>query len=481
MEGVTIFHLEFRMDAGITAWALAQFGSADISDPRLKRRLTGVAGKIAAMPGGSLPKQTGNWGDLKAAYRLFSNERITADGIQQGHRDLTRVQCAKSPVILCVQDTSSLDFTRQKAMKGRGKIASGESLSRGIQQHSGMAVSCGGAIMGLLHQRWYRRPEAPENETKPERDKRWTEGRVWLDMAKSVSKIPGCRVVHVGDRGSDITDFFHTCATLGAGFVVRATHDRLVEKEGANTESQETAHLWETLEKQEEVGRIEVDLAPQNSVAAQKRRTARRATLSIRHAEVRLKPIKKEGMTLWAILLREEAASTAITEGKPVEWMLLTSEPVTDLESAMRIIKWYTFRWRIEEFHRALKEGCKLEASQMDDVEDIKRLAAVLCVVAIRLLQLRDMARDSNPQTNTPEALRSWAPESWIRVVAMMEKTPVAEMTPRSFLLAIARKGGFIGRKGDGNPGWKTIWQGWIILRQIVFGAELVLEHQTCG
>ena len=177
-------------------------------------------------------------------------------------------------------------------------------------------------------------------------------------------------------------------------------------------------------------------------------------------------------MVLQAVYLREEHADRPIAEGIPVDWMLLTDQPVETAEDALRLAQWYTRRWVIEEFHRALKEGCKVEKSQLSDAEDVMRLSSLFGVVAVRLLQLRDMARPGHPDADNPEALRQWAPSSWIRMLAKVEKVASDQMTPKRFLLAIARKGGFIGRKGDGWPGWKCLWQGWVFCHAMAVGFE---------
>lgn len=234
-------------------------------------------------------------------------------------------------------------------------------------------------------------------------------------------------------------------------------------------------HLWPLLQKQPECGRIEAEISPQPNARKADRRTPRKAVLSVRFAPVTLAPHRQDKVPCWAVYVREESADKAIEEGNPVEWMLLTGEPVADFESACRIVRWYMRRWRIEEFHRALKEGCNLEKSQLDDADDVKRLASMLGVVAVRLLQLRDMARPDHPRAEDPEFLQAWAPALWIQLVAYSEKIPEEKLTPRQFLRGIAKKGGFIGRKGDGHPGWKTLWQGWTALHFMALGAEAAL------
>lgn len=149
------------------------------------------------------------------------------------------------------------------------------------------------------------------------------------------------------------------------------------------------------------------------------------------------------------------------------------------------MLRWYSRRWLIEEWHRALKEGCRMEASQLQSAQAIARLAAVLGVVAVRLLQLRDLAGDAlrtgHPEADHPAALRAAVPALLIQVVALHRGQDPAMVTPRQFWRAVARKGGFIGRKSDGRPGWKTIWSGWYDYLRMAEYAEAVDDRWRCG
>jgi len=146
----------------------------------------------------------------------------------------------------------------------------------------------------------------------------------------------------------------------------------------------------------------------------------------------------EEPVSLWAVYVREidpPAGEDA------VEWMLLTSEPVETTEQALTIIQWYQHRWVIEQWHRALKEGGHLEASELDEAADLHRLAAIAGIVAVRLRQLRDLARDDSGTSDNPEVLHRTVPSTWIEVVARLAQWPTSELTPRIFFRTIAKKG----------------------------------------
>jgi hypothetical protein len=163
---------------------------------------------------------------------------------------------------------------------------------------------------------------------------------------------------------------------------------------------------------------------------------------------------------------------------EPIECVLLTSESVHSFEDASRYVDWYGCRWVIEEWHKVEKTGCRLEASQLKNAEAIKCLAALTAVVAVRMLQLRDLARagkedsESSP-ANQPSASQAVVPWTWLVVVAHLGKCRPEELTPRVFWQSIARRGGFVGRRSDGAPGWQTIWRGWYDIMTMVEGIEI--------
>jgi hypothetical protein len=227
-----------------------------------------------------------------------------------------------------------------------------------------------------------------------------------------------------------------------------------------------------------------------------KSQPARRATVQVRAGRVWLEaprgdPRYKEPRQVYVVYAREVDAPPEVSE--PIDWMLLTSEPVGNARQAMRIIGWYRRRWVIEEYHKVQKSGCNLEHSQLQDVDALRRLAALVGVLAVRMLWLRDLASSalSTPAkgesqstgersssvdpSQRPAALAALIPTLWIKVVARLaDVADPAKLTPRQFWRTIAQRGGWLGRKHDGRPGWKTLWRGWHEVALLVEGAELL-------
>lgn len=462
---------------GAQAWALVQFGHARLKDPRRTRRLVALAAAVLERPDMSLPQQHPDWADLLAAYRFLSNDAIDDQDIIAAHAAVTREAAVACPVLLCVQDDSTLDFTRRTGITGLGPIGDGH--GRGLLQHTALAVRPDQSVLGILHLRYYTPAPTPQGETRRQRQARWNLREVWQETAQALGVWEGPRLLHVGDRHADLFRFFDVCRGLGHGWVVRAMHDRRVDED--------TQHLWEKLESQPPLGTLSVALGGQRTKGNKVKRAAREATLTIRVAPVQFAPSRNDPRTsaaapiaLWAIYLREENPPAGAA---PVPWMLLSSEAVTDLDQARQIIGYYTCRWVIEEFHRCLKEGCRIEAAQLDQAADLMRLGAILSPAAVRLLQLRDLAERAakDPAVNTPALLPGLVPALYLLIVAGLAKADPKTFTPRQFLLTVAKRGGYLGRKHDPRPGWKVLWRGWIEIVQMVQGAELFQPLQQRG
>jgi len=422
-------------------------------------------------PHESLPKQTGAWSDLKAAYRFLNNPRVTPAQIGAAHRSWTWSRCAGQRVVLCVQDDTEIHGV---------KVAGGGGGEEGEVLHSTLAVRPSGELLGLLDQRWFRHVEVAQGETPLQRTARWRESDVWEDAVRGLESLgappPECRLLQVADRAADNLRFMHASLQAKQGFVVRAQHDRLVN---AGTDK-----LWGYLDRQVAAGTIHAQIGTQRDRSGKITRQGRPAALVVRYATVLLDapknhPEEAAALRMQVVYLKEEDPPAGV---EAVDWMILTSEPVVSFADACVIASYYQVRWTIEEWHRVLKEGCRLEESQVETVLTLRRLSALLSVVAVRLLQLRDLARGR--AASDAQALRACADPLWIKVVALLAGLEAAVLTPQEFWQTIARKGGFIGRKRDGMPGWKVIWRGWYDISQMVRYAEVLQSHsppQNCG
>jgi hypothetical protein len=445
------------MDSMLPAaqWAQTQFGFAPLGDPRRNRRLVNLAHKLAASPGGTLPQAFGDWAELKAAYRFLASPSASFERIIAPHLERTQARCREPGEYLIIEDTTLLDYSLHPGTADLGRI--GDGVGRGFELHSALAVrvECWtleqrpeGTLAGLFGQCCRRPQPAPAGETRAQRLSRPRKSQRWAEAFKTAGvPPPGAQWIYVADRESDCYETIELCQRQQIDFVVRACQDRrLAEPPG---------RLWATLAQAPVLGLNTVELRARGGEAA------RTAIVEIKATRVELDgPWRPSGWQaplppLTVLEIKEVNPPAELKE--PLHWRLLTSLVAPTLAQAQRVIGRYSARWWIEEYHKALKTGAKVEESQLAQAGRLEALIAVLAVVAVRLLGTKLLARS---QPEGLAAAQSFGPE----LIALLEHKfgrPKAGWTNARLLVAVARAGGFIGRKSEGLPGWQTIWRGW--------------------
>jgi hypothetical protein len=425
-----------------------------------------LGAQIAGDPSSSLPKQTGHWSDLKAAYRLLDRPEATFQAIAAPHWRLATGQ-ARAGRFLILDDTTEIDFGPTRQATGLGPVGSG--AGRGFLMHSGLMVTPHDEwIVGLAGQIPFHRRPAPKGETRAQRRARDRESAVWGQLIERVGPPPdGARWIHVMDRGAD--DFEVQCRAerIGADWIGRVkSRNRRVGDE-AGTERALAAVMAEAPMS----GGYTLDLR------ARPKRPARRARIAVSFAAVTvlvprqpaasLKALAPRPIARWAVWAREVDPPAGLKE--PIDWLLLTSLPVRTLEEAMEVIRYYEKRWLIEEWHKALKTGCQVERRQLKTGEGLEALTGLLSVVAVRLLRWKEVGR-RDPKRAATELI----PAPYVELVRRARgRVRPGEWTVRDFFRGVAGLGGFLGRKSDGEPGWITIWRGWEVLHWMLLGAQL--------
>lgn len=452
-------------------WAVQQWGSADLGDERLTRRAVEIGAKVAAHPDASLPNQMQDPALLEAAYRLLNNPHVTLQELLEPHRQHTLRQAHAPAVVLWVEDTTELDYTAHPHKTGLGPIGDGN--GRGLLLHSTLGVQPERrTVLGLGHAQVVLRVEAQPGRP---RWKRSPEAQMWEVSAQAIGRPPeGVLWVHVSDRGSDIFEYMAACVDLDKHFVLRVYHNRLLtwEAEVPQAEQGEARKLVDYARSLPAQPGSEYGVA----VPATPTQPARRAQVVLAWAPLMVAPPPQSPpeirahrpLNLWVVRAWEPHPPPEV---EAVEWILLTSLPTTTLEEARTRIDWYTCRWLCEDYHQCLKTGCRIEDSQLDDGADIQRQLGFAAPTAVRLLQLRQAAR------NTPQLLATQIVEPlMVEVLARQQHLTAETMTAKEFFRRVARLGGFQGRKRDGEPGWRTLWRGWRYLADLTAGVRLFYD-----
>ena len=432
-------------------WVSREFGGADLGDVRRDARLVGVARALAKRPEVSLPQALQDRAALKAAYRFFDNEDVSARAILAPHIASSIERMRGQPVILAVQDTTFIDYGGHRATEGLGPMNDQDGW--GLLCHGTLAFTPEGLPLGVLGLRvWARDPK--KRGIKASRRLRAIEDKEsykWLDSVQALARLreqlPGTRLVSVADREGDVYELFTQAQALGVDLLVRAAWNRRVQSH--------QGHVWSTLAKAPLLAQQRLQLPRRPGQAA------RVAKLSLRACAITLKPPSHTGATLqpirlWALWACEMRPPAGV---KAIEWMLFSTVPIDSAEQACERLQWYARRWGIEIWHRILKGGCKIEARQLESFDRLQRLLSVYAVIAWRILYARMLARLA-PDVSADAIL---APDEWQALYCRIHRTstPPATAPPlRQALRWIASLGGFLGRKGDGEPGVQTIWNG---------------------
>lgn len=444
-------------------WAATETQSADLGDDRLNRRLALVLRRLADQPEKSIPGASRGWGETQAAYRFFDNEKVTPEKVLSPHREMTLQRVGQHPVVLCVEDTSELDFTGRSKTEGLGPL--NYDGTQGLNIHPLLAITPEGLCLGVLDLwRWVR--DASDHGGKDRQDRlsrpleqkeslRWVEGYKKVDELQA--QVGPTRLVYMADRDSDLFELFEAADQGQADWLIRAAQDRAIQGGGL---------IWETVGQTPSLGQVEFDLT------AGRGRSPRRVVQSLRAARVVLRapyrPDKKlKAVEVTAILAREDNPPAG---EDPVEWLLLSNLAVESFQDACEKMQWYLCRWQIEVFFRILKSGCKVEQLQLQSRERIEVALSLYLIVAWRVLYLTRLGR-AVPDLSCEVA---FSPQEWkaVYLVSTRQKPPSEPPRLHEILTLVAGLGGFLARKGDGPPGPKAIWLGLQRTRDFVLALQ---------
>jgi hypothetical protein len=447
-------------------WAQLNFGDCQLGDKRRTNRLIQVAQDIASNPSATLPNQIEAWGDLRAAYNLFDRDEVTFEAIARPHWELTKRRVTGRNLV--IGDTTELDFGKHRQIEGLGPTGNGS--GQGFLVHNALLVDANSEeIIGVAGQTiHYRNGKSKKKENRSQRLKRKRESQVWGTVIDQVGPPPeDVSWVHVLDRGGDNFEVYCHLLQQRSDWVVRASKLNRYVFAG---ESEERMKLSDYLPQLELLGTYTL------SLRARPKQPAREAQLEVRvgrikvprphHVSPWVRKLKQPPIAMNVVEVVEVNAAAGVT---PIRWILFTSLPVDAFDDAWEVITYYEARWLIEEYHKALKTGCRAESRQLKAAGRLEAFVGLTSVVAVRLLQLKSLAR-TNPEVPAQRVV----PPVWLQMLKLARKrlNRVHDLTVGQFYREVAKLGGFLGRKSDGNPGWITIWRGWDKLNTYVYVAS---------
>jgi hypothetical protein len=451
------------------SWGQENFGTAQLRDKRRTRCLVDLADRLYRHPGGSQPQKFGDPKALQRCYKLMNQSPVTHPAVLEPHcrRTFQRLR-DHDGVALLLHDGTELDFTSHPALHPElGQIGDGH--GRGYICHNSLAVEPGGRhVFGLVHQILHVRADVLVGETvaqKRQRENR--ESLLWLRGVNGLEPTPEGKLwVDVCDSLGDTFEFYDHEDHLQRQCVVRAWQERRIvighDPDGPR------ALLLEYVRTLPEQDRRALHVAAQNG------RPARDTTVAVAFAAVLLRVprnvrglYRKVPLPMWVVRVWEVDPPADVAE--PVEWLLLTNLPVETVAAAWEKVDWYACRWVIEEYHKAQKTGCAIEAPQYTQAQRLQPMIALLSVVAVSLLNLRDMSRCAE-RAEQPAA--TVVPAESVAVLSGWRYGERRALTVREFFQALARLGGHLNRKHDRPPGWLVLWRGWTKLQLMVEGAR---------
>ena len=430
-------------------WAAQEFGGAPLGDARLGRRLVQSAAAQAAQPGRAFSGiAKGNWPAVKGYYRLIDHpdgSAVSPAALLQPHRAQTLRRMQGQRLVLCIHDGTDLDYTGLAQCEGLGVIGTNQTgaQSRGLHLHSTLAVPPEGLPLGLLRAECSAPTPTPPQADRPtyavpiEEKATFCWIQAHRDCVAVAAEMPQTRLVSVMDREADFFELFDERRRHPRGdLLVRAKHDRTV--------SGEPGKLFAAVRRAPVAARVQVSVPRQSArpkrakQKARPPRLARTATLAVRYQAVQLRPPPyhrdKAPIACGVIHALEEHPPP----GAPaVEWFLLTTLVIGSPAEAIQCLRWYCLRWRIEDWHRVLKSGCRVEALAHETAERLRRAIAINAVIAWRILLMTLLGRE------TPE----------------LPAEVLFSDLELKVLAAYAKKNGCRPPGGSGRP--CTSWPGW--------------------
>ena len=467
------------------SWVAQEFGEAALGDRRLSRRLVASAAALAQQPGREFAAAAqGDTAAVKGYYRLIdqpAESAVTMAAILAPHQARTRQRMAHEAHVLCVADGTTLDYNGLGECEGLGLTGGNQTgaRTRGLHLHSTLAINDQGVPLGLVDVRC-RAPDPQAEKVPPEAPIEHKKTYEWVQglahCMQLAEQLPATRITCVMDREADFFELFDAqrdqpCVDL----LVRAKHNRVLEPAPLRPRQEK---LFDRLRGSVVRGTCELHVKRQSARPKRSKqpprpsRAPRQAHLELHYERVTFKPPSrlkdKPPLQLWAVLAREKNPPAG---AKRLEWCVLSSRAITCPAEAEQCLRDYALRWRIEDWHRVIKTGCRVEDLAHERAERLERALAINLVIAWRIMVMTLLGRE------VPElAAEVLFSDIEIAVLSAWAHTRRYAKPPANLGDAVrltAMIGGYIGRKHDPPPGHELMWYGYQNLTMMCMGYEL--------
>jgi Transposase DNA-binding/Transposase DDE domain len=475
-------------DAAERAEAVIEdLSDVELGDSRLDFRARQIARRIATKPAVGFPDALVTSAELEGLYRFLGNEKVSAAALLKPHSEATIGRAVEHGTALAIHDTTVFRFG------GRGREGLGELTRAGdmFLAHFCLAVSADGSRdpLGVLGTKTWARDGSPTRTKLIKQGVKAssirgmpTEQSRWREMVEEVEKKNAGRasLIHVMDSEPD--DYALLCFLQQEGhrFVLRSTSDRKLDATATGCQPGEKTRQF--MARAEAVAEREVKLSRRGRGIAgggSKRTMARNermatllfsgTTLVFCRPTSALKELP-DTVSVNMVFVREKDPPDGT---EPVEWFLLTSEPIDTTEQLLSVVDIYRARWLIEEYFSALKTGCAFEERQLESIATLTKALALFTPVAWVLLRMRASSR-SPKETSIATVLTP----TQIIILKKETKLPLdSKSTAADAYIAVARLGGHI--KNNGPPGWRVLRRGYDTLITLEAGYKIA-QSTTC-
>jgi hypothetical protein len=464
---------------------VTEMGTGDLGDHRLDARRDRLISVLEQHPDAAFPDACADDAEVEALYRFLRNPRVTLASLVEPHLVATQARCAALGDVLVIHDTTDMVFAGEAARPGLAPLGPAR---HGFWVHAALAVSAEGyrAPLGLLAVQPFVRKMRPRGTAKPATATRFVdpdkESRYWAEGVAAVRTRLGTssHPIHVMDRAGDSYELFAEMIARHDRFVIRLNHDRRVVPTDGVSRVREAGTRSAVLGQRTVT--VSSRRAGDRSPEARQRhppREGRAATVQFTACPLTVqRPYGRAYAHLPATLQVQVVSAWELVPPageEPVDWRLITTEPIDTIEQVLRIVDWYRTRWLIEEFFKALKTGCAYEKRQLESLETLLIALALLAPIAWQLLLLRHLAR-ADPAAPASAVLSS-------RQLQVLHHLPAGThlgLTPTAgeALLLVARLGGHL--RQNGAPGWLVLGRGLQKLRWMEAGWASATTHARC-